>query len=180
VADDESRPDEPTSTFVGTFNMPVSPHAAAEALQNTLRNIEDARRKAERARANQERLVEKLLDGESLPTDPPSRRTSSRPRRRRRGEPGVDPKQYPTNTVINAIRHWRKGGDNPNQSEISRRTGLSRTAVRRIGRLDDLGAFKLGPRGGLHLLGIDGRFRAARASVSLKALEAALDLEPFS
>ncbi len=91
------------------------------------------------------------------------------------GHPAVD---YSRGQIAVAVRRWRDGGRKRNVSEISRRTQLSRPLIMRIGRLDDHGAFELGPRGGLRVLGRDGTFRAADASVSIRALEKALGLAP--
>jgi hypothetical protein len=100
---------------------------------------------------------------------------SRRPKEKTYGHPDT---KYPTRTVADAVRRWREGGKNRNVSEISRRTGLSRQVLERIGQLDQAGAFELGPRGGLRLPGTDRKFRAAGALVSIRALERALALPP--
>jgi hypothetical protein len=115
--------------------------------------------------------------------EPKSRNQKSATRSRRRKQTtrttyGHPEKKYPRSQVVDAIHRWREGGENRNVSEISRRTKLSRQVLERIGRLDQAGAFELGPRGGLLVPGTDRKFRAAGASISIRALERALDLPP--
>lgn len=89
---------------------------------------------------------------------------------------------YKRDEVKRALVLWRGRETSPqqiSQSSIAR-PGFPRTAVRRVIRLDEHGAFELGPRGGLRLLGINGEFRAAPEKISLRTLERALGLEPLA
>ena len=89
---------------------------------------------------------------------------------------------YPREEIARALRGWRNRNDSPQQvSQASlARAEFSRTAVRRVIRLDEHGAFDLGQRGGLRLHGTNGEFRAAPKKVSLRALERALGLPPLA
>lgn len=91
---------------------------------------------------------------------------------------GAPDRLYPRDEIVRVLRAWRGRYDTPQKvsARSLARPGFSRTAVRRVIRLDENGAFQLGPRGGLKWHGIDGEFRAARKLVSLRALEEALGL----
>jgi hypothetical protein len=111
--------------------------------------------------------------------EPPRQR--KRARSVRRGDPGSPDTLYDRGEIKRALELWRSRDDSPqkiSQSSIARKT-FPRTAVRRVIRLDEHGAFELGPSGGLRLRGIHGEFRAAPKTVSLRALERALGLKPF-
>jgi len=112
-------------------------------------------------------------------TPRPAGGSTSNARRRRRKQVtyGKPPATYPRAAVADAVRRWREGGEKRNVAEIARLAKLSRPLIERIGRLDDHGAFELGPRGGLWVLGTDRKFRAAAASVSIRSLEMALGLD---
>jgi hypothetical protein len=101
---------------------------------------------------------------------------------RRKGTAGAPDAFYDRSEIKRVLLAWRRRETAPQQ--ISRtslaRPGFSRTAVRRVIRLDENGAFRLGARGGLKLLGINGEFRAAPTRISLRALERSLGLEPLA
>jgi hypothetical protein len=107
---------------------------------------------------------------------PPSKRG------RRKGAAGAPDAFYDREEIKRVLRLWRDRSTAPqkiSQTSLAR-PGFSRTAVRRVIRLDEHGAFELGSRGRLRLLGIHGEFRAAPKKVSLRALERALGLEPLA
>jgi hypothetical protein len=107
--------------------------------------------------------------------------TSAR-ERETRSKAGAPEALYDRDEIARVLTLWRNRSTLPqavSQSSLARGT-FPRTAVRRVIRLDDNGAFQLGPRGGLRLLGINGEFRAAPKRVSLRALERALGLEPLA
>jgi hypothetical protein len=110
--------------------------------------------------------------GQSPLPQPPSRRS----RRRRRGKPDT---RYPREEIARVLKLRRDRNTLPQQLTPTAlaRKGFSRTAVTRVLNLDDHGAFQLGPRGGLRVLGNNGEFRAAGKTVSLRALERGLGLD---
>jgi hypothetical protein len=103
-------------------------------------------------------------------------------KRAAKGSAGAPDALYDREEIKRALCLWRDRATSPQQiSQASiARPGFSRTAVRRVIRLDEHGAFERGPRGGLRLLGIRGEFRAAPKKVSLRALERALGLTPLA
>jgi hypothetical protein len=113
--------------------------------------------------------------GQSLPPQPPSRRS----RRRRRGKPDT---RYPREEIARVLKLRRDRNTLPEQLTPTAlaRKGFSRVAVRRVLNLDDHGAFQLGPRGGLRVYGNNGEFRAANRTESLRGLERALGLEQLA
>jgi hypothetical protein len=88
---------------------------------------------------------------------------------------GVAPREYPATAVARAVLLWLNAKGKPNQSEIARKSGLSRRAVARIGRLYEAKRLWVDSDGRL-LLGNGSDFRAAEETVSLRALEQELDL----
>jgi hypothetical protein len=102
--------------------------------------------------------------------------------RRKKGTAGAPEGKYERDEIKRVLLAWRSRTTAPQHITKSSlaRPGFSRTAVRRVIRLDEHGAFHFGPRGGLELLGISGEFRAAPARVSLRALERALGLDPLA
>ena len=95
--------------------------------------------------------------------------------RRGRGAPEA---LYPREEIVRVLHAWRgrRGAPQRITPGSLERPGFTRKAVRRVIALDAVGAFELGPRGGLKLAGINGEFRPARKLVSLRALERALGL----
>jgi hypothetical protein len=89
------------------------------------------------------------------------------------GKGGVPEKRYPRDEVVRVLLARRAGS--VSQRELAR-PEFPRKAVRRVIRLDEHGAFRLGPRGGLSWAGSNGEFRPAGKEVSLRALERALGL----
>jgi hypothetical protein len=111
-----------------------------------------------------------------------ARRSAKQRGRKNRKGVGAPEAFYDRDEIKRAVELWRGRDSLPqeiSQTSIAR-PGFPRTAVRRALRLDEHGAFELGPRGGLRLLGIDGEFRAAAKKVSLRALERTLGLEPLT
>jgi hypothetical protein len=108
----------------------------------------------------------------------PPRIVSRRGRATRRGREGAPDRLYPSVEIARVLIAL---ADDPEHSQTSLASrALPRTAVRRVIRLDRHGAFSLGPRGGLRLLGTNGEFRAAGKEVPLRVLERVLGLEPFA
>jgi hypothetical protein len=105
-------------------------------------------------------------------------RTSSRKTRVTKRRAGTPETFYDRAEIRRVLVLWRGRASSPQQisQKSLARKGFSRMAVRRVIRLDEYGAFELGPRGGLRLHGIDGEFRAAPKKVSLRSLERALGL----
>jgi hypothetical protein len=126
-------------------------------------------------------LIEPLPDPEPIgPIEvvEVSKRRDATKRRRKRSA-GAKEKLYPRAEVRRVIVMWRDREHVPQQvskSSLARR-GFSRKAVQRVIRLDEGGAFRLGPRGGLQLIGMDGGFRSAPDMISLRKLERALGLD---
>ena len=91
---------------------------------------------------------------------------------------GAPQGMYPREEIVRVLRAWRGRQDGPQRvsTRSLERPGFSHKAVRRVIRLDDEGAFRLGPRGGLRCAGINGEFRPAGERVSLRALERLLGL----
>jgi hypothetical protein len=127
--------------------------------------------------------VDSGLDEEAIRAgDAAAPRPRRREKRAAKGTAGSPDALYPREEIKRALLLWRSRSTSPqqvSQSSIAR-PGFSRVAVRRVIRLDEHGAFELGPRGGLRLLGINGEFRAVPKKVSLRALERALGLEPLA
>lgn len=95
---------------------------------------------------------------------------------------GAHDKLYPRDAVARVVRAWRGRYDGPQRVSIRSlaRPEFSSNAVRRVKRLDEAGAFQLGPRGGLMCVGIDKQFRHSGPKISLRELERILGLEPLS
>jgi hypothetical protein len=103
----------------------------------------------------------------------------TRKRRKRRGAPDT---LYPREEITRVLKRCRDPSARPEQLTPTAlaREEFSRVAVARVQRLDKAGAFRLGSRGGLRVYGNNGEFRAAGKTVSLRALERALGLEPLA
>jgi hypothetical protein len=86
---------------------------------------------------------------------------------------GAPERRYPRGEIARVLLARRER--RVSQEDLAR-AGFSRTAVRRVIRLDRHGGFRLGPRGGF---GSNGEFRPAGREVSLRALERALGLGPL-
>lgn len=115
------------------------------------------------------------VDVRVVGTEPPA----DRPRPPRGA--GAPDRLYPREEIARVVRAWRARHSAPQQisPRSLARPGFSHKAVRRVIRLDDEGAFRLGPRGGLWCAGINGEFRHAHKQESLRALELALGLPPL-
>jgi hypothetical protein len=102
---------------------------------------------------------------------------------RQKGEPGAREKDFSGEQVEDVVRMWalRETHVPPtSQNAIHERTGLSRAAVKRIVRLVEAGALEWDEKRGPGLLGINGRFRATPATISLRTLEKAHGLKPLA